>query len=109
MLDVATSPAVSLALCEVLLGYLRAAGEPVCPGADGLTLEDALAAYPQSIVDGLVPGLQELLRLHPDLRDALLAFFAGHGSREPGPLPESRGGENNKEADAILPSDYSGA
>ena len=63
-------------LREVLLGYLQAAGCPRWPGADGLMLEDALRNYPANAAAGLVPDRQELLRRHPELSEALLAFFA---------------------------------
>jgi hypothetical protein len=94
-----------LSLHEILLGYLRAAGEPLCPGADGLTLEDALAAYPQAAAAGLVPDRRELLRRHPDLRDAVEAFFAERAAHEPESMPRGRA---NEEADTTL-SSYSGA
>ena len=63
-------------LREVLLGYLQAAGCPRWPGADGLMLEDALRSYPANAAAGRVPDRQELLRRHPELSEALLAFFA---------------------------------
>jgi hypothetical protein len=70
------SAARSERLREVLLGYLQAAGCPPWPGADGLTVEEVLLSYPANAADGRVPDRQELLEKHPDLREALLAFFA---------------------------------
>jgi hypothetical protein len=63
-------------LREVLLGYLLAASCPAWPGADGLTVEEALLAYAQNAAAGRVPDREELLRRHADLRDAVRAFFA---------------------------------
>jgi hypothetical protein len=64
---------------ELLLGHLQATAVPLWPGADGLTLEDALLSYPQAAAAGRVPVLWQLLRDHPTLADELTAFFAGHG------------------------------
>jgi len=63
-------------LQEILLGYLLA-GRACCPGADGVTVEDALGSYRQAVSAGAVPGLEELIRLHPELAGELRAFFAG--------------------------------
>ena len=73
------SAARSEGLREALLGYLQAAGCPLWPGADGLTVEEVLLSYPANAAAGRVPDRQELLERHPDLREALLAFFAAHG------------------------------
>ena len=68
---------------ELLLGCLQAAAVPLWPGADGLTLRDALLGYPQAAAAGCVPGLRQLLRDHAALAEELTAFFADHG-RSPG-------------------------
>jgi hypothetical protein len=62
-------------LQDVLLGSLQTAPS-VCPGADGLTLEDALCSYRQAATARVVPGLKELLGRYPYLAEELLAFFA---------------------------------
>jgi hypothetical protein len=64
---------------EVLLGYLQAAAVLPWPGADGLTLQDALRSYPQAAAAGRAPDLRELLRDHPALAEELKALFAEHG------------------------------
>ena len=63
-------------LREVLLGYLQAMHVPLWPGADSLTLDEVLLSYPENVAAGRAPDRQELLRRHPELEDALLAFFA---------------------------------
>jgi len=63
-------------LRELLLGYLRAADAPPWPGADSVTVEEVLRSYPQAAAAGLVPSLPALLESHPELADALRAFFA---------------------------------
>ena len=65
-----------LRLQEVLLGYLRAAGLPHWPGADGLMLAEVLNCYPHAAAAGLVPGREELLLRHVDLADALADVLA---------------------------------
>jgi hypothetical protein len=62
-------------LREVLLGYLQAA-VAAWPGADGLTIEDILDAYPQAVARGEVPDWQQLLCRHPELDAALNVWLA---------------------------------
>jgi hypothetical protein len=76
MPDEAPEPGLcQLRLQELLLGYLEEAEAPSWPGADGLTVQDVLRTYPVYEAAGRVPDRQELLRRHPDLREALLTFF----------------------------------
>ena len=63
-------------LIELLAGFLLAAPDRGRPGADGLTVEDAvLADYPAALACGHVPGPDELIRRYPELADAVAAFF----------------------------------
>jgi selenocysteine lyase/cysteine desulfurase len=81
------SAARSERLREVLLGYLQAAGCPQWPGTDGLMLEDVLRSYPANAAAGRVPDRQQLLREYPELREALLAFFADQDGAGPSAGP----------------------
>lgn len=58
-------------LQELLLGYLQSNHAFPWPGADGLTVEDALASYREAAASGRVPDGDELLRRHPELSDEL--------------------------------------
>jgi hypothetical protein len=66
-------------LWEILLLHLQAADSCLGPGTDALTVQDVLRAYPMAAAAGRVPDRQELLRRHPELADALAAFFAEQG------------------------------
>ncbi len=60
---------------NLLLGYLEAA-RCCWPGADGLTVEDALRGFPQAAAAGWVPDPEELLRIHPELARPLRELLA---------------------------------
>jgi hypothetical protein len=62
----------------LLLSLLREAGCPAWPGTDGLTEDAVLRSYPHEARAGRVPGLKQLLTIHPDLHDELAALFDGH-------------------------------
>lgn len=60
-------------MLDLLLNHLQAA---FCwPGADGLTIQDALGCYRQAAASGRVPGLEELLREYPEWGRYLRAVF----------------------------------
>jgi hypothetical protein len=69
------APAPGQVLQETLLGYL-ANHAFAWPGADGLTIQDALDSYLQAVARGRVPGREELCRRHPELCDQLASWFA---------------------------------
>jgi len=63
-------------LHAILLEHLQAAGAFPWPGADALTVEDALAAYLAAAGERRVMGPEELCRRYPALAAAITAFFA---------------------------------
>lgn len=60
----------------VMLDYLQAAPISRWPGADGLTMDDALLEYLEAATAGRVPDREELQRRHPELSGDLDALFA---------------------------------
>jgi hypothetical protein len=62
-----------------VLGHLACPCVPLRPGADGLTLDEVLGSDPEAVAAGQVPGLEELLTIHPDLAEALKVFFKPGG------------------------------
>jgi hypothetical protein len=79
---VSPASACRSAVREVLLGYLHAHDAFPWPGADGLTLDEVSAAYPEAARLGRVPGPEQLCRQHPHLADAIAAFFAASAPAE---------------------------
>jgi hypothetical protein len=64
------------ALHAILLGHLREMDANFWPGIDGLTLDVVLDSYCLAAASGHVPGKDELLHRHPELAEAIEAFFA---------------------------------
>jgi len=65
-------------LIDVLAGYLLTCPRFRCPGLDGATVADVVASeYPPAAASGWVPRPVELAARHPDLADAIAAFFGG--------------------------------
>lgn len=65
----------SAQLREILLELLQAATLLPAPGADGLTLDDAMDCYPLGIKAGLVPSWHALLQIHPEMADEIRMLF----------------------------------
>src|SRR4029453_17288771 len=65
------------ALNAILLAHLRAMDAHFWPGIDGLTLDVVLDMYCLAAAAAQVPGKEALLQRHPELAEAIEAFFAG--------------------------------
>ena len=59
---------------DLLLGYLAHVD---WPGAEGMTIDDALLCYVPAASQGLVPPLPELVAGYPHLAAEVRDFFAG--------------------------------
>lgn len=70
-----SSRACSSQLREILLDLLQSARRLPAPGADGLTLDDAVHCYPLGIAAGLVPGRDGLLQMHPEMAEDITRHF----------------------------------
>jgi hypothetical protein len=57
---------------DLLLGYLAHVD---WPGAEGMTIDDALLCYVPAASQGLVPRLPELVSGYPHLASELRTFF----------------------------------
>jgi len=70
------------ALKTILLDYLQSIDVHDWPGIDGLTLDAVLDCYCVAIAAGHVPDKEKLLRRHPELAQAIEAFFAARGGTQ---------------------------
>ncbi|HVK07342.1 MAG TPA: hypothetical protein VM597_01060 [Gemmataceae bacterium] len=71
--DAARARALAIVL---LASYLLASPRYRCPGVDGSTAADVVAAeYPGAAAAGWVPRPAELAVRHPDLAGAIVAVF----------------------------------
>jgi len=73
-------------LRQILLDLMMDRNALPWPGADGVTVEEVLAAYVPASETRRVPDRDELIRRHPELTSDICSFFTLAGSR-----PEQRG------------------
>ena len=71
----------------VLLDLLMYRNALPWPGADGVTVEEVLAAYVPASERKRVPDQEELIRRHPELTSEVRLFFTLAGSQA---APRSR-------------------
>jgi hypothetical protein len=75
-------------LRRVLLDLMMSRNALPWPGADGVTVEEVLAAYVPASEQRRVPDQEELIRRHPELTPEIRTFFtlagkqAGHCGRQ---------------------------
>ncbi len=73
-------PADATLVAELLERYLLSSAPAAWPGTDGLTVAEAIGErYRAEARAGRVPDFAELVRGHPELADALTAFFDAAG------------------------------
>lgn len=65
--------ACSAPLREILLDLMQST--MLLPGADGLTLDDAVDCYPLGIDAGLVPSRDALVQMHPEMAEEIKTLF----------------------------------
>src|SRR5262245_36876577 len=63
-------------LRELLLGFFQMARVLPIPGADGLTLDDAVDCYELGVAAGLLPSWESLLLNYPDLADDIRSLLS---------------------------------
>jgi len=64
----------------VLLDLMMSRNAMPWPGADGVTVEEVLAAYVPASAQGRAPDQEALIRRHPELTSEIRLFFAPAGS-----------------------------
>jgi hypothetical protein len=70
-------------LRRVLLDLMMSPNALSWPGADGVTVEEVLAAYVPASEQRRVPNQEELIRRHPELTSEIRLFFTSAGHRMP--------------------------
>jgi hypothetical protein len=60
---------------SLLLSYIADAMPGRIPGCDGMTTRQMLRGYADLATKGLVPGVQQLRRWHPEFQTQLSGFF----------------------------------
>ena len=66
-------------LRRILLDLMLSRSALPWPGADGVTVEEVLAAYVPASEEGRAPGEADLIRRHPELAVEIRSFFALDG------------------------------
>src|SRR5262245_8840004 len=77
--EVVAMPTNRMTARDVLLAYLEAPRVTIVPGADGLTMDEAVEFYPLAVASGQAPDLRELASRHPAMAADLIGFFAARG------------------------------
>ena len=69
-------PEGAACLRRILLDLMLSPYSLPWPGADGVTVEEVLAAYVPASKAGLVPDETDLIRRHPEFTPEIRSFFA---------------------------------